>query len=589
MIQRDDAKLALLLCSIEPRLSGFIVVGGCGVGKSTLLSTLKKITDEKIVRIPIGVGEERLVGGVDFESAVRGEKKESKTLLNDAKDGFLLIEGMAKMTDFTAGYIFSKKDSGAKFRIAASWHPDDGEISPHFIDRIDLCAVIEPITDEKIRTKIAISNIKNTDDGRTALDRQSVEKAKKTLDSVVMSDEALNRAIELAVEANSDGHRGELALVLAARAYAALSGDEKVSAHHVEKVAPLALVHRQKEQQPPPPPEDNNDDENDSDENQNNDGQNNEQNNSDEGNNNNDRDSNDSDGDSDGNMQREGVGREETIKADAPMSIKKLSFLKDKINRNSLGYRTATKTDTKRGRTIRTVNVVGKDISVPSTLRTAAPWQKSRGRLDGQKIIIDDADIQNRKREAKTAHTMIMVLDISGSMGVQARIKEAKSACLGLLKDAYTKREEVAVVAFRGESAECVVSPTRAGATVSERLNALPTGGKTPLASGLKETYMLIQKIRQKDATRRITCIIMTDAKANSGADDGEKPWESAKKWANTLGAIWNIDWIVIDTEGAGFVKLGRAGDIANILRARYLDFGALKDETLHSLVRGVI
>ncbi len=582
MIGRDDAKLAAMLCAIEPSLSGFIVVGGCGVGKSSVLSKLRDITDDMVVRIPINADEERLKGGLDFESAVKGIRQQSKGLLDEAKDGFLLIEGISKTTESTLGYIFSKKDSGDKFRIAASWHPDDGELSAHYVDRIDLCVVLESIPDEQTRRKIVADNISQSNDGALInMDKNAVQKAKKLLPEVELPSEAIQKAIELTIEANADGHRGEIAVILAARAYAALLGDTTVDDRHIKKIANLALVHRQREL-PPPPPEDENEEEQENNQNtQNN--SNNEQQDQNQDSNNSDTEQSDDNSD-EGNNTREGVGKEDVIRADNPLKLKKMLFDKDKLSRNILGRRTATDTKVKRGRTVKTLGGFSNDISIPATIRSAAPWQRSRGRKAEETLIIDDADIQSRKREAKTVHTMVMLLDISGSMGVQARIKEAKSACLGFLKDAYIKREDVAVIAFRGNEAQCVVAPTRAGATVSETLNALPTGGKTPLAAGLKEAYFLIKKIRQKDTARRITCVIMTDAKANSGADDGEKPWDSAKKWANTLVDIKNVDWVVVDTEGDGFVKLGKAQELAGILGARCIDFDAFKSDGMNFL-----
>ncbi len=614
LIGRDEARLALLLCAIEPHLSGVLLVGGCGVGKSALLAELADVRatpEEPVVRIPLAVGEERLHDGLDFEAALHGELRVMHGLLTQARGGFVLVDGLARLDERVLSALFAAVESEAveserasdcpgRVRIAATWHPDDGTLSGHWLDRIDLCAVLEPLTAPTVRMAIvrahvqesmpesayesayesihksayasAPSRLKSPSPRTCALHRASVQAARRQVMDLPLSHQVLQHAITLAEQANAEGHRGERALVLAARAYCALVGDPTVTPHHLDRIAPLVLGHRQRDGQLPPdaqsasnPPPSPDHTENPSASSP--------------------TEANPSPSDlldtaSDSFASApppgEGRGREAVVSAAQALRVRRLRFQKDRRIRTGAGRRTPTRTAEKRGRTLRTRAQAGDDIALAATLRAAVPWQRLRGRTEGP-LRIQSADIQQREREARTAHTVIMVIDASGSMGVQARMREAKAACLGLLRDAYVQREEVAVIAFRGQTAEVVVAPTRASAVVAERLNALPTGGKTPLAAALQTTHRLIQQIRRKQPTRRLLTVLMTDGRTNVRLTDTQTPWQAVCQWAQVLREGFDgVDWIVVDTESAGFVRLGKAAELATWLGAPCWSFDDL-------------
>lgn len=574
LIGMDEARTALMLCLIEPKLSGVLLVGKSGVGKSSLLQEMQTWCNLPFVRMPLGVDEERLLGGHVFEKSLRGDISKQKGLLEQAKGGFLVSENSSLHPSFVLEQVFNTQEK-YNFSLLSTYNPNDEPLNAHFLDRIDLCVNIEVLEGESQRAKVVKNHFLEKQTSLSPLHVKSVAYAKETLNKLHYSDEILKLCVELAKQSGAEGHRGEKAIALASKAYAALMGDEVIEKKHVEKVAPLCLMHRQREVQPPledepqeedktppPPPQESNDQNQGERENNEHSPENQEEN----------------DDNSPENSSNQGFGKEEVMKANGQMKIRKLWLEKDKIVRKGSGLRTPTKTEEKRGRTIRTRTLQSEDISIVATIRAAAPWQHARGRQKDEFLRIEPCDIQTRQREAKSAYTVIMVVDASGSMGAKERIKEAKSACLGLLKDAYTKREEVAIIAFRGNSAEIVVQPTRAVSLVKERLDAIPVGGKTPLAFALREVYELTRKIRKKEPTRRILTVIISDAKANIGLEEKAKPWDGVKLWAGVLKEMEGSEYIVVNTESKGLITFGKAKELSLLLDAQYFDLESLGD-----------
>jgi magnesium chelatase subunit D len=167
----------------------------------------------------------------------------------------------------------------------------------------------------------------------------------------------------------------------------------------------------------------------------------------------------------------------------------------------------------------------GARLALIETIKTAAPWQKLRpARADGRLAIRSD-DLRIRRFVAQTQSTTIFAVDASGSAAF-ARLAEAKGAVELLLAQAYVKRAEVALVAFRGLDAAIALPPTRSLPRAKKELAGLAGGGGTPIAAGLDLARKLAEAERGKGRTALV--VVLTDGRANVGGDAGTSPQEAA-------------------------------------------------------------
>lgn len=191
-------------------------------------------------------------------------------------------------------------------------------------------------------------------------------------------------------------------------------------------------------------------------------------------------------------------------------------------------------------------------IDIIGTLRAAAPWQAYRREfrpLAGRRGVLDirPDDIRLRRFEEKSDRLLIFTVDASGSSAM-ARLAEAKGAIESLLGEAYARRDHVALVAFRGTGAEVLLPPTRSLVQTKRRLAALPGGGGTPLAAGLRIASELGRSARAKGLTPSLA--LLTDGRANI-ALDGQANRQQAAEDARALALHLrddNVPSLVIDT-----------------------------------------
>jgi magnesium chelatase subunit D len=173
------------------------------------------------------------------------------------------------------------------------------------------------------------------------------------------------------------------------------------------------------------------------------------------------------------------------------------------------------------------------------------------------------ADVREAVREERAGNLVILAVDASGSMGAEARMEAAKGAVLGLLLDAYQRRDRVALVTFRGDGAEVVLRPTGSVEVAKARLTELPTGGRTPLAAGIATALTLAS--RPED---RPLLVLVSDGRATS-APEGTDPLVAAKAAAAEVRRR-KIPAVVVDAEdGSG--RLGLAAEVARVMGARLL------------------
>jgi magnesium chelatase subunit D len=174
-------------------------------------------------------------------------------------------------------------------------------------------------------------------------------------------------------------------------------------------------------------------------------------------------------------------------------------------------------------------------------------------------VRFSPGDIREKIRERRIGNFLLFVVDGSGSMGARRCMVETKAAIMGLLLDAYQKRDKVAMVAFRGKDAETVL----------------------PLSAGLAEASKILRRALRKEPAILSLVVLMTDGRANA-ALDGSVPRDEALCAARALGGEFpTARFAVVDTEAPGIVRLELARELA-----AYFKIGPLRAEDLVSIAK---
>lgn len=198
------------------------------------------------------------------------------------------------------------------------------------------------------------------------------------------------------------------------------------------------------------------------------------------------------------------------------------------------------------------------------------------GGAGGRAVALRFSDLRVHIRRGRTGTLVLFVVDASGSMAARKRMVAVKGAMLGLLTDAYQKRDRVALIAFRGEAAELLVPPTNSVELAERRLRGLPTGGRTPLAAGLARALQVIERSQRQDTGLAPLLVLVTDGRSNVGP---------SPQGVALAVATRGVPGLVLDSE-QGFVKMGEARRIAHWLGASYLPLDQLTAETIQRAVR---
>lgn len=286
----------------------------------------------------------------------------------------------------------------------------------------------------------------------------------------------------------------------------------------------------------------------------------------------------------------------------------------DRQYRKGSGRRLMTKTKDTRGRMIRAYQDEHalEDLALIDTLRAAAPYQRLRSDervkelqvdtplnvveqsvtsecscqrgpqaerhdLKGLSILVKPQDYRRKAREKRIGAYQLFVVDASGSMVARHRMEATKGAILSLLRDSYVHRDSVGLIVFRKDSAEVLLPFTRSVERAERLLATLPTGGKTPLAQGLRVAYTMCDRLLRRHSAERIQMICITDGRATSGAS--EDPVGEAKQWARILGTL-PVDCIVIDTE-TGFIKLGLVKELCKLMNGSYYAMDSITSDSI--------
>jgi len=498
----------------------------------------------------------------------------------------------------------------AKFVLAGTMNPEEGALRPQFLDRFGLYVEVKGSSDQWERKEIIRRRLEYERNREEYVKKwqNKIEQlalkitgAKQALAHVEVSEGLLKLAAEMAMQGNCAGNRAEIAVIETARAIAAYDNRGQVTVEDIKQAAELALPHRVREMPPQefenraespenPGQDDSRDEPELSDDKEEERQTEDEALNHDNNSLNDEPEENPEQKDDSGNAPQFPDSAEQE-KIEEPGEIFNVRTLNikpsDPRKRKGSGKRIRTVTNSLQGRYIRYTfpKVKIRDIAFDATLRAAAPFQRSRER-NGMAVSIKKSDFREKVREKRTGSTILFIVDASSSMGVKQRMKVVKGAVLSLLNDAYQKRDKVGMIAFRRDSAQLMLGITRSVDLAQKKLKELPTGGKTPLASGLHRGYEILKAAKLKEPDMVPYMVLVSDGRANVSLNGGN-PLNEALEMAKKIAAE-GIRSLVIDTE-KDFIKFGFAAKLACIMHSDYCKLEDLKENEIERVVRGLV
>ncbi|NLH80588.1 MAG: AAA domain-containing protein, partial [Phyllobacteriaceae bacterium] len=377
---QDAACLATVLAAINPFVGGVLLAGPPGTAKSTIARTLAHLlpAGTGFHTLPLSATEETLLGGVDLERTLgEGRRVRQAGLLERVRGEALFVDDLQLLPRELAWLLAGHEET----LLVATANPNDGELSPHLLDRFGLAVAMADLREPDQRLKVLHSVLDRSDPSSLVALARRVAKAREQLVALPLLSDAVRERIQALVEeASCSSHRCDLFLAQAARALAAWAGAPAVTPKHVEIVAPLVLDHRRTERsEPPPPPQG---DEGASGESEVESREGSPPPESAEGS---DRQvsSEMEDRDRDEEQSAESSAKEEVMAVGETFPVRRLNLPKDRLRRRNSGRRTKTQSKGPDGRTIRTVpQGEANEIHLFASLRAAAPFQPLRGRID---------------------------------------------------------------------------------------------------------------------------------------------------------------------------------------------------------------
>ncbi len=672
VVGMDDLKLALLVNAVSPAVGGVLLRGEKGTAKSTVVRGLAALLppvrvvagcrfscdpaspdpacpdgphravagepdgpaverDARLVELPVGASEDRVVGSLDLERALgQGVKAYEPGLLAAAHRGVLYVDEVNLLHDHLVDLLLDAAALGtsyveregvsvrhaARFLLVGTMNPEEGELRPQLLDRFGLTVEVAATREPTERADVVRRRLAYEDDPEgfaaawAAEDAQlaaRIAAARALLPSVVLSDAALRQVTSICAAFEVDGLRADLVTARTAVALAAWAGRDRVIAEDVRQAAKLALPHRKRRNPFDAPDLDDqqleqamqdaglDDDQGD------------------QGDQGPDDDGPGPNGDgpggapapeaSDGGPGDSGEQQVEqqepqqqpqqqpqaqsgqapasqTVGASDPYKVRTLTA-------KQVG------TDAPAGRRGRNTGAGGRTVGarrpearlgalhLAATVTAAAPHQMARGRR-GPGLELRRGDFREAVREGRESNLVLFVVDASGSMAARSRMSAVKGAVLSLLLDAYQRRDKVGLISFAGTDATVLLPPTSSVEVGAARMQSLPTGGRTPLAAGLLRAAAVLRVEKLRDATRRPLLVLLTDGRATSGDQSSGAAYNDALRAALRLDGT---PAVVVDCE-SGPVRLGLANGIAQALGAETLRLEQLGADRLAGVVR---
>jgi magnesium chelatase subunit D len=475
-----DAVLAAALLAVDPGLGGMVIRARFGAARDGFLGGFKGLTPAVFRKMPLNIADDRLLGGLDLAATLAaGRPVMLRGLLAEAADGVLVLAMAERLSANTGARIAGALDAAPGMTVLAL---DEGEA-----EEAPPAALLD-----RLAFTVPEAALPTPDDAWP--DAFVVANARVLLAGVRADAAAPAQICRLSAMFGIASPRAALFALRAARAAAALAGRLAVTPEDIALAARLVLLPRAlvmpapeeqaseaEDQQEDAPPEPGTED----------------------------------------NEQATGAAEEitpETAQAVLPPALLD-ALLNGQVPRRMArgGGQSGRGASLTRGRPagVRPGRIGnGARLSVIDTLRAAVPWQGLRPRKTRIAVRADDFRILRFKERARTI--AIFAVDASGSAALN-RLAEAKGAVQLLLADCYVRRDQVAVLAFRGRTAEILLPPTHALARARRSLAGLPGGGPTPLAIGIDAARLLAEGERRKGLQPLL--VFLTDGGANIGRD----------------------------------------------------------------------
>lgn len=605
IVGHDQLRLALLLCAVRPEIGGALIRGEKGTAKSTavrglaaLLSAATGSADAGsgagLVEMPLGATEDRVIGSLDLQRVLRdGEHAFSPGLLARAHGGVLYVDEVNLLHDHLVDVLLDAAAMGrvhierdgishsheARFVLIGTMNPEEGELRPQLLDRFGLTVDVHASRDVDVRAQVIRRRMAYEADPDAFAERYAeadaelarrIASARALVDDVVLPDNELRRIAALCAAFDVDGMRADLVVARTAAAHAAWRGANTVEEQDIRVAAELALPHRRRRDPFDDPGID--------------------------------RDQLDQ------ALAQAGRDPEPDPEPDPPGGGQSANDPEPQSNSHARSQ--PPKPSAPPAQTFRT-----RALRVPG-IGEGAPGRRSRARNVSGRVVaaadVDDAgpaahglhlfatllsaaeragagplrpgpdDVRRAIREGREGNLVIFVVDASGSMAARDRMAAVSGATLSLLRDAYQRRDKVAVITFRGQGARLLLPPTSSAHIAGRRLARFDTGGRTPLAEGLVAARELIVRERARDRARRPLVVVLTDGRANAGPDPlGRSRTAAARLVAEGTAAV------VVDCE-TSYVRLGLAGQLAGRLGAPVVRLEQLHADHLTRAVRNV-
>ncbi|WP_199439058.1 putative cobaltochelatase [Umezawaea beigongshangensis] len=663
VVGHDDLRLALLLNAVHPGIGGVLVRGEKGTAKSTIVRALAALLPEldvvpgcrfgcdprvdtacpdgphppseperrpaRLVELPVGATEDRLVGSLDLERALtEGVRAYQPGLLAAAHRGVLYVDEVNLLHDHLVDLLLDAAAMGrahveregvsvshaASFLLVGTMNPEEGELRPQLLDRFGLTVAVRASRDVPTRAEVIRRRLAHEADPEGFAARwksadadlaERVVRARAVLPDVELPDSELRRIAAVCAAFEVDGMRADLVVARTATAHAAWRGAGRVEEADVEAAVRLALPHRRRRDpfDEPGMEEQQLDDamrraaehaDTGSDEDPDDDpgpgGGPDGPDGPDGGPDGPDGGGQDGPGPDDGQRPEQSAGPSTPDTggngaaprppvAPAPAFRARLLQVPG-VGEGAPGRRSRART--RSGRVVRPSDVDGSGLHLVGTLAAAAPHQAARGR-SGPGLVLRGGDLRRSVREGKEGNLVLFVVDASGSMAARQRTSAVTGAVISLLRDAYQRRDKVGVVTFRGREADLALPPTTSVDAAAARLRDLRTGGRTPLADGLLRARRVLEVERVRDPRRRPLLVLLTDGRATATGAGGDPGGDATR--AAALLAADGVAAVVVDCE-SGHVRLGLAARLAVTMNAACLRLEELSADQVAGVVR---
>ncbi len=584
-----DALVAADLIAVDPAgLGGVVLRAGPGPVRDAWLARLRAGLPKgaPVLRAPTDVGDGELLGGLDLSATLSsGRTVAQRGLLARSHGGVLIVAMAERLAQTPAAHIAAAIDAG---EIVAE---RDG-LTICSEARLAVIAIDEGLEDddrppaalrERTAFQLDLRGLTHRDLGLQDGDqpRPDITAARSRLASIITPDSLIEVLCTTCAALGVGSARAPLLALKAARAAAALAGRDVISDEDSALAARLVIAPRalhlppgqapDDEQadaepetpEPEQPPEDQDSDQSPPDQ---------------------------PDDDKGDVRTLDDTVLEAALAALPPGLLAQLQANAQRLRAGQTGKVGEAQNTVKRGRPIgarRGDPRSGVRLDLLHTLRAAAPWQRLRKRTIAEGIVRPSLEIRRddfrikRFRDRKQTTTIFLV-DASGSAALE-RLGEAKGAVELLLADCYIRRDEVALIAFRGVGADILLPPTRSLHRAKKELAALPGGGGTPLAAGIMAAGLLADEVRRKGRTP--TLVLITDGRANvtrEGLGGRAQAQDEAGIAARSIRAQ-GLRTLLVDNSNR---PEPRAGQLADDMGALYLPLPRANSQMISNAVR---